>query len=164
LNEIFLIFRLDNLFRSAIYANRLYLEFYKKTQPKKLAKNSEGTPKIIGNVTIHPTATVDPSAVLGPNVSVGPGVTIGPGVRIRESIVLGNSVIQNHSCVLHSIIGWNSMIGSWVRVEGTPSDPDPNKPYAKIEHQSLFTKGKFNPSITIIGESFRINMKYFFSF
>lgn len=114
-------------------------------------------PKIIGNVTIHPTATVDPTAVLGPNVSIGSGVTVGPGVRIRESIVLGNSVIQNHSCVLHSIIGWNSMIGSWVRVEGTPSDPDPNKAYAKIEHQSLFTKGKFNPSITIIGEAYCVN-------
>lgn len=71
--------------------------------------------------------------------------------RIRESIILGNSIVQNHSCILYSIIGWNSLIGSWVRIEGTPSDPDPNKPYAKIEHQSLFNKGKLNPSITIIG-------------
>ena len=88
---------------------------------------------------------------LGPNVSVGFGVTIGAGVRIRESIILGNTIVQNHSCILYSIIGWNSTIGSWVRIEGTPSDPDPNKAYAKIDHQSLFTSGKLNPSITIIG-------------
>lgn len=90
---------------------------------------------------------------LGPNVSIGFGVTVGPGVRIRDSIILENTVLQNHSCILYSIIGWNSVIGSWVRVEGTPSDPDPNKPYAKIDHQGLFTKGKLNPSITIIGSN-----------
>ncbi len=44
-------------------------------------------------------------------------------------------------------------MGSWTRIEGTPSDPDPNKPFAKIDHQSLFTSGKLNPSITIIGSS-----------
>lgn len=89
-------------------------------------------------------------------MSIGFGVNIGPGVRVRESIVLGNTVLQNHSCVLHSIVGWNSVIGSWVRIEGTPSDPDPNKPYAKIDHQSLFNKGKLNPSITIIGSNVSI--------
>ena len=86
-------------------------------------------------------------------MSIGFGVTIGPGVRIRESIILGNTVIQNHSCILYSIIGWNSTIGSWVRIEGTPTDPDPNKAYSKIEHQPLFTRGKLNPSITIIGSN-----------
>ncbi|RNA43199.1 mannose-1-phosphate guanyltransferase alpha isoform X1 [Brachionus plicatilis] len=96
---------------------------------------------------------VDPSAVLGPNVSIGFGVTVGPGVRIRESIILGNSVLKNNCCVLHSIIGWNSIVGAWARIEGTPSDPDPNKQYAKIEHQDLFNKGKLNPSITIIGSN-----------
>ena len=91
---------------------------------------------------------------IGPNVSIGFGVSIGPGVRVRDSIILGNSVLQNHSLIIYSIIGWNSFIGSWVRVEGTPTDPDPNKPYAKIEHQNLFSKGKFNPSITIIGKKY----------
>jgi len=141
---------------SAIYANRVYLEIYHKKHPKRLAKNGDGIPKIIGNVFIHPAATVDPTATLGPNVSVGFGVTIGPGVRIRESIILGNTVVQNHSCILYSIIGWNSTIGSWVRIEGTPSDPDPNKAYAKIDHQSLFTNGTLNPSITIIGSNVQV--------
>ncbi len=89
-------------------------------------------------------------------MSIGFGVTVGPGVRVRESIILGNTVLQNHSCILHSIVGWNSVIGSWVRIEGTPSDPDPNKAYAKIEHQNLFSRGKLNPSITIIGLLFLV--------
>lgn len=49
-------------------------------------------------------------------------------------------------------VGRNSQIGSWARVEGTPSDPDPNKPFAKMENPSLFNSdGKLNPSITILG-------------
>lgn len=35
---------------------------------------------------------------------------------------------------------------------GTQSDPDPNKPFAKMENPSLFNSdGKLNPSITILG-------------
>lgn len=138
---------------SAIYANRILLRLNKKTHPQRLAFNAEGSPKIIGDVFIHPSATVDSTAVLGPNVSIGFGVTVGPGVRVRESIILGNTILQNHSCILYSIVGWNSLIGSWVRIEGTPQDPNPNTPYAKIDHQSLFTHGKLNPSITIIGSN-----------
>jgi mannose-1-phosphate guanylyltransferase len=139
---------------SAIYANRLYLELYKRNNPSRLAQNgAQNGPRILGDVFIHPSATVDPSATLGPNVSIGFGVTVGPGVRVRESIILGNTILQSHSCILYSIIGWNSVVGAWARVEGTPSDPDPNKAFAKIEHQSLFTSGKLNPSITIIGSN-----------
>ncbi|RNA04386.1 mannose-1-phosphate guanyltransferase alpha isoform X1, partial [Brachionus plicatilis] len=158
----FYVFKTENAWSSiksagsAIFANRLYLNLYKKFNLNRLAKNGDGQPTIIGDVFIHPSANVDPSAVLGPNVSVGFGVTVGPGVRIRESIILGNSVLQNNCCVLHSIIGWNSIVGTWARIEGTPSDPDPNKAYAKIEHQDLFTKGKLNPSITIIGSNVNV--------
>ena len=55
--------------------------------------------------------------------------------------------------MLYSIIGWNATVGSWTRVEGTPNDPSPNKPFAKIEVTSIFTTdGKLNPSITVIGK------------
>lgn len=156
------VYKTDNLWSqiksagSAIYANRVYLELYLKNHPVRLAKNGPGMPKIIGNVFIHSAATVDPTATLGPNVSIGFGVTIGPGVRVRESIILGNTVVQSHSCIMHSIIGWNSTIGCWVRIEGTPTDPDPNKAYAKCDHQSLFTSGRLNPSITIIGSNVQV--------
>lgn len=85
-------------------------------------------------------------------MSIGPNVVIGPGVRIKESIILAGATIEDHSLVLHSIIGRKSRVGKWARVEGTPSDPDPNKPFAKMENPPLFnTEGKLNPSITILG-------------
>lgn len=63
--------------------------------------------------------------------------------------------LQDHCCVLDSIIGWNSQIGVWTRIEGTPNDPNPNKPFAKIETTQTFTNdGKLNPSITVIGKYF----------
>ncbi|XP_043097056.1 mannose-1-phosphate guanyltransferase alpha-B [Puntigrus tetrazona] len=136
---------------SAIYASRLYLKQYHQTHPERLATNQHGTPKIIGDVYIHPTANIDPSAVLGPNVSIGKGVTIGGGVRVRESIILHGAMLQDHCCVLNSIVGWDSTVGKWARVEGTPSDPNPNDPYAKIDSETLFRDGGLTPSITILG-------------
>ena len=125
--------------------------------PARLAREGEeGTdgPTILGDVFIHSTATVHPSAVLGPNVSVGRGVQIGAGARVRESILLGNSTLGEHSLVIYSVIGWSSSVGSWARVEGTPDDPNPNKPFAKMENSTLFNNsGQLNPSITILGSN-----------
>lgn len=53
--------------------------------------------------------------------------------------------------MLNSIVGWDSTIGRWARVEGTPSDPNPNDPYAKIDSETLFRDGRLTPSITILG-------------
>uniref|UniRef100_V5GWX6 Mannose-1-phosphate guanyltransferase alpha-A n=1 Tax=Anoplophora glabripennis TaxID=217634 RepID=V5GWX6_ANOGL len=138
---------------SAIYANRHYLELYKLKHPERLfTPSGEGSCKIIPDVHIDPTASIHPTAVLGPNVSIGPGVTVGPGVRIRESIILANATIEPRSLVIHSIIGRGSRVGQWARVEGTPSDPDPNKPFAKMDNLPLFNSdGRLNPSITILG-------------
>ncbi|XP_063701295.1 mannose-1-phosphate guanyltransferase alpha [Culicoides brevitarsis] len=152
---------------SAIYSNRHYLELYKKTHPERLTNagtrnDGEGDGSlictIIPDVYIHPTAQVHPTAVLGPNVAISAGVVIGPGVRIRESIILDNAVIRDHTLILHSIVGKGSTIGAWARVEGTPSDPDPNKPFAKMENPPLFnSEGKLNPSITILGYSVTVS-------
>ncbi|XP_062354442.1 mannose-1-phosphate guanyltransferase alpha isoform X2 [Cinclus cinclus] len=136
---------------SAIYASRLYLNQYSKSHPERLAQNKPGGPVIRGNVYIHPTASIDSTAVLGPNVSIGEGVTVGAGVRVRESIVLHGASLHDHTCVLNTIVGWDSTIGRWARVEGTPSDPNPNDPYAKIDSETLFRDGRLTPSITILG-------------
>jgi len=139
---------------SAIYANRHYLALYNKTNSERLTKEGKTTPKIIGDVFIHESASVDPTAVLGPNVSIGKNVKIGAGARIRESIVLGNSQVGENTLVLYSVIGWNSSVGNWSRVEGTPDDPNPNKPFAKMENNPLFNvSGQLNPSITILGSN-----------
>ncbi|MCL4132913.1 UNVERIFIED_CONTAM: hypothetical protein GTU68_051316, partial [Idotea baltica] len=137
---------------SAIYANRHYLQLYRKDHIERLAMNGPEKPTIFGDVYIHPSASVDSSAVLGPNVSIGKNAVIGAGVRIRESIILGNATIKEHSCVLYSVVGWNSTVGGWTRLEGTPCDPNPNKPFAKMDNVPLFNQeGKLNPSITILG-------------
>ncbi|XP_071418982.1 mannose-1-phosphate guanylyltransferase regulatory subunit alpha isoform X2 [Pithys albifrons albifrons] len=141
---------------SAIYASRLYLNQYSKSHPERLAQNKFGGPVIRGNVYIHPTASIDSTAVLGPNVSIGEGVTVGAGVRVRESIVLHGASLHDHTCVLNTIVGWDSTIGRWARVEGTPSDPNPNDPYAKIDSETLFRDGRLTPSITILGCSVTI--------
>ncbi|XP_064646569.1 mannose-1-phosphate guanyltransferase alpha-A-like isoform X2 [Lineus longissimus] len=142
---------------AAIYANRHYLAIYHEKHPDRLAKNVEGRPKIIGDVFIHETATVHPTAVLGPNVTVGKNVNIGPGVRIRESMILEGATLKDHCCILHSIVGWNCIVGAWTRIEGTPNDPNPNKPFAKLETNPLFNHdGRLNPSITVIGSDVQI--------
>lgn len=44
-------------------------------------------------------------------------------------------------------------MGAWTRLEGTPCDPNPNKPFAKMDNVPLFNNdGKLNPSITILGK------------
>ncbi|XP_005099945.1 mannose-1-phosphate guanyltransferase alpha-B isoform X2 [Aplysia californica] len=142
---------------AAVYANRHYLAIYQRTHPERLAKNCEGKPRIIGDVFIHPTAIVHPTAVLGPNVTIGRNVTVCEGVRVRETIVLEGATLQAHCCVLHSIVGWHSTVGMWTRVEGTPNDPNPNKPFAKLEIPCMFsTDGKLNPSITVIGSNVQV--------
>ena len=91
-------------------------------------------------------------SVSGPNVSIGKNVTVGAGARIKESIVLNYSSIGTNSLIKHSVIGMNAKIGDWTRVEGTPNDPNPNKPFAKTDNYPLFnSEGKLNPSITIVG-------------
>ncbi|XP_046376616.1 mannose-1-phosphate guanylyltransferase regulatory subunit alpha-A-like isoform X2 [Haliotis cracherodii] len=142
---------------AAIYANRHYLAIYHSTHPERLTTNGEGKIKVIGDVFIHPTAMVHPTAVLGPNVTIGRNVTVGEGVRVRESIILEGATLQNHCCILQSIVGWHSTVGVWSRVEGTPNDPNPNKPFAKLQIPSMFTvDGKLNPSITVIGSNVQV--------
>lgn len=147
---------------SAVYANRHYLQLYKTKRPERLASSAGNggsvACNIIGNVFIHPTARIHSSAVIGPNVSVGAHVEIGEGARVKESIVLERSVVMNHAVVMHTIVGTDARVGDWCRVEGTPNDPNPNKPFAKMDNSPLFNPadGKLNPSITIVGNNVHV--------
>eukprot|EP00743_Colponemidia_sp_Colp-15_P003439 GILK01003714.1.p1 GENE.GILK01003714.1~~GILK01003714.1.p1 ORF type:complete len:279 (-),score=50.07 GILK01003714.1:239-1048(-) len=104
---------------SAVLCTEMYLNQYRKIHPELLSKGTQ--PQIIGNVIIHPSAEIHPTAKLGPNVSIGAGARIGAGVRIFHSIILEGVDIKEHACVMYSIIGWNSTVGQWTRVEGTPN-------------------------------------------
>ena len=70
---------------------------------------------------------VDPTAVLGPNVTISAGVVIGGGVRIRESIVLEQATIHEHCCILYAIVGWNTVVGAYVRIEGIMTNLNVNQ-------------------------------------
>jgi mannose-1-phosphate guanylyltransferase len=140
---------------AALYANRHYLRLYRERHPERLSTNDG---KIEGDVFIDPTASVHPTAKIGPNVSIGAGAKICAGVRIRESIVLPDCVLEEHCCVLHSVIGWRSTVGTWARVEGTPISPNPNIPFAKLDNKPLFNAdGRLNPSLTILGSDVHVS-------
>ncbi|KAF7525453.1 hypothetical protein G7054_g11094 [Neopestalotiopsis clavispora] len=128
---------------SAVPANALYLQQALQSGSQELAKAVPN--HIIPPVFIHPSATVDPTAKLGPNVSIGPRVTVGAGARIKETIVLEDSEIKHDACVLYSIIGWNSRVGAWARVEGTPTP-------VTSHTTSVVKNGVKVQSITILGK------------
>ncbi|BFZ54011.1 hypothetical protein PYCC9005_001042 [Savitreella phatthalungensis] len=106
---------------SAVPANALYLTRAEQNEPG--SQRPQQQCDVIGPVYVHPSAQIDPSARLGPNVSIGANVRIGPGVRVKDAIVLDNVDLRANSCVLHSIIGHESRVGAWARVEGTPTAP-----------------------------------------
>lgn len=127
---------------SAVPANALYLQKAWQSRSEELSQPSAN---ILPPVFIHPTATVDPTAKLGPNVSIGPRATIGAGVRIKESIVLEDAEIRHDACVLYSIVGWNSRVGAWARVEGTPTP-------ATSHSTSIVKNGMNVQAVTILGK------------
>lgn len=127
---------------SAVPANALYLQKAFQAGSEEIAPPSAN---IVPPVFIHPTATVDPTAKLGPNVSIGPRVVIGAGARVKDAIVLEDSEIKHDACVLHSIIGWNSRVGAWARVEGTPTPLNSHS-------TSIVKNGVKVQSITILGK------------
>ncbi|CDO94334.1 unnamed protein product [Kluyveromyces dobzhanskii CBS 2104] len=92
----------------------LYLNSLSKRQPAKLASGDN----IVGNVLVDPSAKIAATAKIGPDVVIGPNVVIGDGVRITRSVVLCNSNIKDHALVKSTIIGWNSTVGKWARLEG----------------------------------------------
>lgn len=141
---------------AVLYANRHYLRLYREHEPQRLRTNGQPC-EIVGDVYIDASAEIHPTAKIGPNVSIGARVRVGPGVRIRESIILQDVVLEKHCCILHSVIGWRSSVGPWARVEGSPIEPNPNVPFAKLENRSLFNSdGRINPSLSILGSEVNV--------
>jgi mannose-1-phosphate guanylyltransferase len=94
----------------------LYLSSLSKRKPKLLAPASE--PYIYGgNVLIDPSAKIGKNCRIGPNVTIGPNVVIGDGVRIQRSVLLSAAKIKDHAWIKSTIVGWNSTVGRWSRLE-----------------------------------------------
>jgi len=70
-----------------------------------------------GNVLLDPTAKVGQNCLIGPDVCIGADCVIGDGVRLRNCVIMNGVTVGNYACCLNSIIGWQSKIGDWARVE-----------------------------------------------
>jgi len=97
--------------KDLLYAQKMYLKEFEHIEASKF-------PSAVGNVLIDPTAQIDPTAIIGPNVIIGPNCKIGKGVRILNSALFEGVEIKGHTFIKNSIIGWRSIVGSWVRIEG----------------------------------------------
>lgn len=120
----------------------LYLTSLARRSPEKL---TTGQDYIDGNVLIDPSAKIGEGAKIGPNVVIGPNVTIGNGVRIKESVVLSNSTIKEHALVKNTLVGWNSEVGRWARLEGVTVLGDD----VKVKDEIYVNGGKVLPHKTI---------------
>jgi len=72
---------------------------------------------ILQGVDVHPTAKIGAGSVIGPNVSIGANAVIGEGVRIQRSSIMSGTKIGSFSFIENSIIGWDSKIGKWCRLQ-----------------------------------------------
>ncbi|CAF9918762.1 MAG: mannose-1-phosphate guanyltransferase [Gomphillus americanus] len=94
----------------------LYLSSLAKKGSQKLVP--AGTSYVYGgNVLVDASAKIGKNCRIGPNVTIGPNVVIGDGVRIQRSVILSGSKVKDHAWVKSTIVGWNSTVGKWARLE-----------------------------------------------
>jgi len=92
-----------------------YLNYkFEKNDPEVIPNDS----RFISPVLIHPTAKIGQNCLIGPYVTIGPNCVIEDGVRIRRTTLLSEVTVRKNSWIDSSIIGWESVIGRWCRVEG----------------------------------------------
>jgi len=73
---------------------------------------------IIDPVMIDPSAKIGQDCLIGPFVTIGPNVTIEDGVRLRRTTIFEGATILKNAWIDSSIVGWESRVGRWVRMEG----------------------------------------------
>ncbi|KAK7942863.1 mannose-1-phosphate guanyltransferase [Apiospora hydei] len=94
----------------------LYLSSLAKKQPKLLVSPSESY-VYGGNVMVDPSAKIGKNCRIGPNVVIGKDCVIGDGVRLQRCTLLPSSKVKDHAWVKSTIVGWNSTVGKWARLE-----------------------------------------------
>lgn len=90
------------------------LAAYAENAPHEL-RNEEYT---TGSVLIHPSAKIGTGCKIGPDVVIGPDCEVGNGSRLLGCTLLPGSTVGSHTFISGSIIGWESKVGDWVRVDG----------------------------------------------
>lgn len=96
----------------------LYLDHLATTNSPKLAKTpTDGSYTISGPVLIGKNVKIGNGSVIGPNVVIGDNCVIGEGVRLKRTSLFTNVKIGQSSFIQSTIIGWNSSVGKWARVD-----------------------------------------------
>lgn len=54
---------------------------------------------------------------IGPDVCIGAGAKIADGVRLSNCVVMSGVKVGSHSKVDSCIVGWDSCLGCWCRLE-----------------------------------------------
>ncbi|KAL9612445.1 MAG: hypothetical protein Q9167_002954 [Letrouitia subvulpina] len=94
----------------------LYLSSLTKKGSKQLTPSTN--PYVYGgNVLVDPSAKIGKNCRIGPNVTIGSNVVVGDGVRLQRSVLLSGCKVKDHAWVKSTIVGWNSSIGKWARLE-----------------------------------------------
>lgn len=93
----------------------MYLNSLKTKSPESLKTG----PGFIPPVLVDASAVIGEGCLIGPNVTIGPNCVVHEGVRLANTTLLEGTVIGANSWVKSSIIGWQSSVGKWVRMENT---------------------------------------------
>mmetsp|Transcript_3687 Transcript_3687/g.5120 ORF Transcript_3687/g.5120 Transcript_3687/m.5120 type:complete len:360 (-) Transcript_3687:51-1130(-) len=92
---------------------RLYLDYLEECKSTELAQG-EG---ISGPVLIDPSAKIGKGCLIGPYVTIGPNCVIEDGVRLKNTVLLEGVTVGSNTWIADSIVGWQSSIGRWVRIQ-----------------------------------------------
>jgi len=93
----------------------LYLNYLKTKSPEALRTG----PGFIPPVMVDESVTIGDGCLIGPNVTIGPNSVIHDGVRLSNTTILEGATVGSNSWIKSSIIGWQSSVGKWVRMENT---------------------------------------------
>lgn len=80
--------------------------------------------RIIDNVLKDSSAVIGENSEIGPDVIIGAGCVVGRGVRLQRTTLMDGVRIGDGAFIKDSIIGWQSTIGDWARVEGSSLGQD----------------------------------------
>lgn len=97
-----------------LVGQRLRLADAAEHSPELLTTATDG---FVGNVIVHPSAKISTGCKIGPDVVIGPDCVIGDGARLQNCTIMRGTKVGAHSYVSKSIVGWESSIGEWVRME-----------------------------------------------
>jgi NDP-sugar pyrophosphorylase family protein len=101
---------------------------------------------INGPCNFGENVTIGADSRIGTNVSIADDVIIGKGCRIENSIIFAGAVIEDYSSVKNAILGENSVLERWVKVESGSLVGD----FAQITDGVTITEGvSICPSKTV---------------